>query len=330
MKEIDKGSAVAAGWKLLWQTQRILWWIYAVNLVLGFLSALSLSSRMAGVLDHSLGARSLFHGFDLAYFLELLTSPEVSARPMAAVGFSSVFFLFMLFVTGGVLEAYARNRMLVPGEFFQGCGAFFWRFVRLVLWLVAVLVPVALLASGVRHLADRLSDNSSAEMLGFWVEVAGLALVALLLMSVRLWFDMAQVRAVVEDERGMTRTLVRAFKLTLSNFGSLFWMYFRLSMVAWLGTLLAGYIWARLVPAERIGAVFLLAQFVAWLWIATRLWQRAAEIIWYLRQRPEPAPIAVEPVVAETPEFSPPPEVAHVLENSPETEASQSLETPRS
>ncbi len=330
MKDVNKGSAVAAGWRLLWQTQRILWWIYAVNLVLGFLSALALSARLGGVLDHSLGSQYLFHGFDLAYFIELATSPEVSARPMAAVGFSAVFFLFMLFVTGGVLEAYARNRMLVPGEFFQGCGAFFWRFVRLVLWLVAALVPVALLASGVRHLADRLSDSSSAEMLGFWVEMAGLAVVGLLLMAVRLWFDMAQVRAVVEDERGMTRTLLRTLRLTLSNFGSLFWMYFRLSMVAWLGTLLAGYIWARLVPAERIGAVFLLAQFVAWLWIATRLWQRASEVIWYQRQRPEPAPIAVEPKIAETLDFSPPPEVAHVLETPPEPEVPQSLETPGS
>ncbi len=325
MNEKNKAGTVAAGWALLWQTQRILWWVYAVNLVLGFFSALAMSTRLAKVLDHSLAAQRLFHGFDLGYFLELAATPEVqlSSRPMGAVSFGAIFFLFMLFATGGVLEAYARNRMLVPGEFFQGCGAFFWRFVRLVLWLVAVLVPISLLANGISHLSGNLSDNSSYEMLGFWVEVVGLGGVVLLLMAVRLWFDMAQVRAVVEDERGMTRTLIRALKLTLYNFGSLFWMYFRLSLVAWVGTLLALYVWVRFVSAERILAAFLLAQFVAWLWIATRLWQRASEVIWYLRQRPEPAPVVVEAppeLVAETPEFAPPPEVAQTLEASQNSE----------
>ena len=49
-------------------------------------------------------------------------------------------------------------------------------------------------------------------------------------MCIRLWFDMAQVRAVVEEETGMWRNAGRAFKLTFSNFGSLFWMYLRISI----------------------------------------------------------------------------------------------------
>ncbi len=286
---------MAAGWSLLWQTQRILWWVYAVNLVLGFFSATGFAVRLGRVLDHSLAAQRLYHGFDVGYFLELAANPDVqlATRPTSALAFGAIFLVFVLFATGGILEAYARSRMLVPGEFFQGCGAYFWRFVRLLLWLVAVLVPIALLASAIRGFASNLSSNSPHEMLGFWVQVIGLSGVVALLMIVRLWFDMAQVRTVVEDEHGMTRTLGRAFKLVYANFGPLFWMYGRLSLLAWAGTAAALYVWVKFVPAERIGAAFLLAQFIAWLWIAMRLWQRASEVIWYQRQRPAPAPVEV-------------------------------------
>ncbi len=310
MNDKREPAPVAAGWHLLWQTQRILWWIYAVNLVLGFFSAAGLALRLAPVLDHSAAAARLYHGFDLSYFIELAANPDVQlgSRPGSALSFAAIFFVFMLFTTGGVLESYARDRMLVPGEFFQGCGAFFWRFVRLLLWLVAVLIPFALLASAINRAAGALASNSPHETLGFWVQVIGLGGIGLVLMAVRLWFDMAQVRAVVEDEHGMTRTLFRSLRLTLRNFGTLFWIYLRLSLVAWVGTVLAVYVWVKYVRPEQIGTAFLLAQFVAWLWIATRLWQRASEVVWYLRQRPVPAPVMVQVVeeAAEMPEFTPP------------------------
>lgn len=295
MRQYESGT-VRAGWRLLWQTQRVMWWVYAVNLVLGFLSAAGWAFRVGSVLDHSLAAQRLYHGFDLATFLELAAHPDVqlATRPMSSLGFAVLFFIFMMFATGGILESYARNRMLVPGEFFQGCGAFFWRFVRLVLWFLVVLAPIMMLAGSVQRWSDRLASDAAPEKLGLWMEVVGLLVVALLLMSARLWFDMAQTIAVVEDERGMTRTLGRAFKLTFANFLTLFWMYLRLSIIAWVGTVAAIYVWAKYVPAERIGMAFLLGQFTAWLWIATRLWQRASEVTWYQRQRPAPALVNVE------------------------------------
>ena len=262
---------VMAGWRLLWQTQRILWWVYAINLVLGFFSAQGLALRSGTVLNHSLAASRLYHGFDLATFLETAAHPEVqlATRTTSSLAFTAIFFVFMLFATGGILESYARNRMLVPGEFFQGCGAFFWRFVRLLLWLLLLLVPVAMLASALNRLAGGLTQRVSAKV-GFEVLAIGGFVLMLLLMALRLWFDMAQTQAVVEDERRITRVLGQAFRLTVRNFPTLFWMYFRLGALGWIGTGLALWLWVKLIPAERIGAAFLLMQSVALLWIAVR------------------------------------------------------------
>ena len=127
MKADPKSGPLAAGWRLLWQTQRIVWWIYALNLALGLFSSLGLAVRLSRVLDHSFAAQRLYHGFDVAFFLELAANPEVqlSSRTVSSLTFAAIYFLVLLFATGGILDSYARNRALVPGEFFQGCGAFF-------------------------------------------------------------------------------------------------------------------------------------------------------------------------------------------------------------
>jgi len=114
-------------------------------------------------------------------------------------------------------------------------------------------------------------------------------------MVVRLWFDMAQVAAVVDDEHGMVRTTLRAFKFTFANFGSLFWLYFRISFLAWLGLGGGLWLWAH-IPGQRSGLSFFVLEIVLLWWIGTRLWQRASETVWYLRRtvaevpvtRPEP------------------------------------------
>lgn len=289
MQSHHEPGTLRAGWRLLWQTQRIVWWVYAVNLILGLFSAAGLTLRLSRLLDHSLAAGRLYHGFDLPTFVELASHPEMqfAARSASSLGYAVVFFIFMLFATGGILESYARNRMLVPGEFFQGCGAFFWRLVRLLLWLLGVLIVLGALAVGGNRALAALLTNASekTEVLG---RFAALLVCGLVLMLVRLWFDMAQVGAVVEDERRVTPVLVRAFALSFRNFGSLFPLYLIPSMISWAGTAVVFVVWVKFVPPEDIAGSFVLGQFVAWLWIANRQWQRASEVIWYQRWRPLP------------------------------------------
>ena len=67
-------------------------------------------------------------------FVELLRLPNVDISrsiPPSTFHVVYLFFLFMLFVTGGILESYRQDRRLTTGEFFAASGAFFWRFVRL-------------------------------------------------------------------------------------------------------------------------------------------------------------------------------------------------------
>jgi uncharacterized membrane protein len=231
---------------------------------------------------------------------------------MASACLILVFFVFMLFVEGGLLETYRLHRGLTKGEFFEASGRFFWRFVRLLILLLIALIPVGIvyrLTTGATHLLD---ERSPSPMPGVWSQLIGLLVVLFLLQAVRLWFDMAQVRAVAEDERAIRRALGRAFKITFGNFGSLYWLYLRISVVAWLAMALLGWIWIRLVRPEWIGASFLVTQLMLLSWLGTRLWQRAGETIWYQQriaavvEKPEPAPtpLPVSAVEPAAPDFS--------------------------
>jgi hypothetical protein len=308
-------SPFVAGVGLVWRRQSVLWWIFAVNFVLAGMGAATFMQQVSPVLDHSLQSQALVHRFNpIVFFHLLMEAREAASAGPASVCLVLVFFIFTLFVEGGLLEVYRLDRKLSKGEFFEASGRFFWRFVRLLIMLLIVLIPVGIVNGLMRRASGVFDERSPSPVPGIWVRLIGLLVVLFLLQVIRLWFDMAQVRAVAEDERAMRRALRCAFKITFGNFGPLYWIYLRISIVAWL--LMAGLLWTwvRLVRPESIGVSFLLTQLILLSWLGTRLWQRASETIWYQRRLPalvtklEPAPAlspapALEPVA---PDFNPP------------------------
>jgi hypothetical protein len=277
-----QSSILAAGAALVWRRQSVLWWIFAVNFLLAFMAARPFAAEISPVLDHSLQAQAFVHGFNPIIFSALLMEAKgMSAAGTASGFFIVIFFVFMLFVEGGVLEVYWLDRSLTKGEFFEASGRFFWRFVRLLVLLLIVLIPVSLVYRLVSRASDALRDRNANPMPGVWIEFIGLILVLFLMEAVRLWFDMAQVRAVAEDEPAVRRALRWGLKTTWENFGSLYWIYLRNSIVAWLVMASLFAVWVKLVRPEWVGVSFVITQLMALAWLGTRLWQRASETLWY-------------------------------------------------
>src|SRR5215469_18026346 len=137
---------LAEGARRVWKRQRIVWWVFAVNLLLAFASALPLAHPIGNVTDHSLAAQRLVNGFDWGMYSELLTTPDVNlASHIPASGSAIlVFFIFMLFMRGGILACYANEYSLSTREFFANCGAFFWRLVRLFFFMAIILTPIVI------------------------------------------------------------------------------------------------------------------------------------------------------------------------------------------
>ena len=100
----------AAG--LVWRHQRLVWWIFAVNLVLAWLSSLPARATLGTVLDHSLESAKLVTGFDIGTFVMLLRAIRMCSCPSlasGAVGAALIFLVYLLFIDGGVFTCTWRT-----------------------------------------------------------------------------------------------------------------------------------------------------------------------------------------------------------------------------
>jgi hypothetical protein len=236
--------------------------------------------------------------------MELAVQPDSPLETPGPVVFhySVIFAIFMIFCTGGILATYVFDIKPTTTAFFEACGHHFWRFVRLLVYLALAFIPIGILIAICSAIHNRMDEQSNSPYPAAYFSGASSLLILLLLMVLRLWFDMAQVIAVADDETRMHRSLRRAASLLKHNFGSLFWLYLRISLLAGIFCGLGLYLWMYQLSPMSITLAFLLTQLMLIFWIASRLWQRASEALWYRQYQ---AAIVSEPTYSPSPTPAP-------------------------
>jgi hypothetical protein len=198
-------------------------------------------------------------------------------RPLIIVGAASVYVVLWIFISGGIIDRYARDRATRAYGFFAASGVFFFRFLRL-----AVVMAIAYgFLFGYVHpflfdrLYPRMTRDLTVERTAFFVRVALYVVFGLALAACNLMFDYAKVRAVVEDRRSalgaigaalrfVRRNLAAAVTLYLANFA-----LFVLVVAIYAGmTLSVGGIGWTMWIAFAIGQVYVVAR----LWVKLIFW----------------------------------------------------------
>jgi hypothetical protein len=107
------------------------------------------------------------------------------------------------FLSGGILDRYARGRPTRAAGFFAACGTHFWRFLRL--GVIALAVYFVLFWGLHDWLFDgiypRVTRDVSVERTAFAIRLGFYGIFGLLLIPCNLIFDYARIRIVVEDRR---------------------------------------------------------------------------------------------------------------------------------
>jgi hypothetical protein len=271
------GVRSAAG--LVWRHQRLLWWIFVLNLVLGWLSALPVRAALRPVLSRSLESSKLVTGFDVSTFVLLLERPEVPLPALVpgALASAFLFLLAMIAFDGGVVKVCLEDRRLRLPEFSASCGLYFWRMARLALVSLVPFGALMALQSAADHWAGKLARNAPQERTGFIVQAAVTLLLLLAALLVRLCFDLAQARVVRGNERKVLRELWRSFAPALDS--GLYRQYLAIAVFAVASFALGVWLWL-LLPHRAIGASFLLLELVTVTQIAARLWMKSASARW--------------------------------------------------
>ena len=146
-------------------------------------------------------------------------------KPLAATiaGVTTAWLIIWSFLSGGVLDRYARGRPTRATGFFAACGTHFWRFARL--GLAALLVYYALFAGLHSVLFDtiypRVTRNLSVERTAFFVRLALYAAFLGILMYCNLVLDYARIRIVVEDRRSALGALAAGARFVSRHRGAM-------------------------------------------------------------------------------------------------------------
>ncbi len=301
-------SNVSTGLSLALKHHRLIWWFLVVSFVLCWLASMPLRSALSTILDHSLAADKLVTRFDIPTFVELISAPErtLGAMTTGMVLPAVVFFVYMLFVSGGIIEVFREDRKLSKAEFFEYSGAFFWRNVRLMLISIIPFGIVIAIWSAINGWTDSITDASTNPRAGFNVLMIISVVLLLVFLWVRAWFDVAQVRAVSLNERGMLRNSWRSLVIAARNAPRLIGSYLLITVVGFAVTCLMVWIWLNL-PHARIGLALLVLEIGLVAQFLIRLWQKATVTAFYERNFAEhyvAAPTLVvpqtEPILVET------------------------------
>jgi hypothetical protein len=137
---------------------------------------------------------------------------DATARPITIIAAASVYVLLWIFVAGGIIDRYARDRATHAFGFFSSAGGFFFRFLRLAAaqWMVYAVLFGALHPWLFGSVYPRLTREMTQERSAFAVRVALYIVFGALVAAGTMLFDYAKVRAVVEDRRSMLSAISSA------------------------------------------------------------------------------------------------------------------------
>jgi hypothetical protein len=306
----ENTSLISAGFSIVRRHKRYIFWFWLLNLTLAEFGVAAYRNHVHAVLDHSFYADKLLHGFDAAVYLDLMARPEIGpfmASAMPAVYFACLFLVLTIIFMPGVLQAYTTEGRLPREEFFRACGRNLWRFIRLMLFFAIVAVPIAGVLFGVHHALVDAAEKSTNELLPFYTIVGTLAVIFLVMTFIRIWFDLAQLDVVVNDQNAVRKSVAAGFRYAWRYLGRLLVAYVAIAIVASL-VLLAGIgLWHVLVPAASVFGAFLVSQITLVLLLWMRFWQRASAAAFYLREIFVAAPVWTPPApVVEAPAIPPP------------------------
>ncbi len=192
-------------------------------------------------------------------------------RPGVIVGAASFYILLWIFVAGGVIDRYARDRATHTYGFFASSGVFFFRFLRLavVQWIVYAFLFGSMHPWLFDRLYPRMTHETSVERTAFAARVVLYLVFGILVAAATMIFDYAKVRAVVEDRRSMLGAIAGALGFIQRNYGaavSLFLANFALFLIV------VG-LYALIAPgAGRTGVTMWIGFVVAQLYVIGRLW----------------------------------------------------------
>ena len=317
----DHKGLLGSGFGMVARNKRYILWFWLLNVVLAGFGTAGLRESAHALLDRSLYAEKLTHGFDVSVYIELLMRPEFG--PMNSMTFPALYFAFLFFVftalfLPGVFSGYASTYRLPREEFFRACGRNLWRLIRIMIVAAIVMGIFSAALFAANGAIVRKAGESTNEVLPFILNMTGLAIIFLVMSTLRIWFDLAEVETVLSDRRATRKSLALAFRHTFRSLGRLLGSYVLATLVA-AAVLICGILgWMKLVSPESLGGAFLISQIMLFLLLIPRFWQRGVAVSYWQQYMQVPVAV-IQPPTPAPPPVPAAPEPAPITSTTPAT-----------
>src|ERR1700757_4701422 len=313
----DKKGLLGTSFSIVARNKRYIFWFWLLSGLLAGFGTAGFRESAHAILDRNLYAQKLTSGFDLGVYIELLLRPEfgtMKSMTFPALYFALLFLVFTALLLPGVFAGYGCTYRLPREDFFRACGRNLWRFVRIMIIAGVVMGILAAALSFANGAIVKKSGESTNEVLPFQLKMTGLAIIFLVMTTLRIWFDLAEADTVLNDQRAVRKSIAAAFRHTVRGFGRLLASYVLTTIVAGVVLLCGLLAWMKLVSPESIAGAFVMSQITLFLLLIPRFWQRGIAVSYWQQHMlvpvvageptapvPVPGPAAPEP----TPEPAP-------------------------
>ncbi|HUO25144.1 MAG TPA: hypothetical protein VMU61_05720 [Candidatus Aquilonibacter sp.] len=295
----ENRGVLSSGWSMVTHNKRYIFWFWVLNVILAIFGTAAYRNQASGILDHSLYAGRLVHGFDLAVFIEMFVRPDFGptmASTMSAVYFVTLFFVATALFLPGVFQGYASSYRLPRDQFFRACGRNLWRFIRLLIVAAIVFVIVGGILFSINAALVKHAGESTNELLPFQVRMTDLAVIFLVMTALRVWFDLAEADVVLNDQNAVRRSIGAGFRHMWRGLVKLVSSYVLIAIVAAIVLLGGIWVWMRFVPPDRVLRAFFVGQLTLFLLLIPRFWQRGVAIAYWQQKMMAPVvPMTVAP-----------------------------------
>ncbi len=213
-----------AGFARVWALKRIWMLYYFTHLLLAGLAVFPARLIMIHYAGYTHMGANLAGRMDIELLFELFRYRGNALSPLLifAVLLALVFWLVMLFYSGGTLRLVMAGSHYNIREFWGSCGRFFGRFLRYFLWTLPVL-GLLLMAPLLLNLVKKMVwGPDPPEAVLYWLGWIKTGLRFLAILIWQLIFDYGRMRIVHANDKKMRNTLVRTLRFVGSEFALVF------------------------------------------------------------------------------------------------------------
>lgn len=268
--------------------------LYGTHILLALPAAYAFQAMLGREFGASLAPERLLSGFDFSVWVDFLRDHGDALRTVMPMAFGTCFLAILVgpFLSGGTLAMLgARAEPFSAAAFFRSCGAYYVRFLRLVLIFggcaVILLVAGFALLGGV---ISTVNEEAVSELPAIMSGTGGIILLLVLLSTIFLAADYARIMVLRQNSRSMIRAARAGFAFVFRNIPSV--AALQLFVLAVLGLLMLLYLGIdRLIPAESGATILLLVlaqQCLMFARILLRIAGLSAEVALFEDRREQP------------------------------------------